>query len=144
MVYSVASLILITFVALLGLCAARAFSQAGDKASRTTSTPENVENSDTTSAFSQEDTETTVPEGIEDIGIQGIMSHEEGSANADNLQDIKGVGPKLEGLLHSLGIYTFAQIAAWSDDDVQKVDNHLKFSGRIKRDDWISQAKDFS
>ncbi len=59
----------------------------------------------------------------------------------DDLKKIKGVGVKLEKLLHSLGVYTFKQIAEWSEKDVQKVDSYLKFPGRIERDGWIEQAK---
>jgi NADH-quinone oxidoreductase subunit E len=60
---------------------------------------------------------------------------------ADDLKEISGVGPKLEKLLNSLGIYTFAQVAAWSAADVAWVDERLTFKGRIERDDWMSQAK---
>ena len=59
----------------------------------------------------------------------------------DDLKQISGVGPKLEKLLNSLGIYTFGQVAAWSADDVAWVDARLTFKGRIERDDWMSQAK---
>ena len=59
----------------------------------------------------------------------------------DDLTKISGVGPKLEKLLNSLGIYTFDQVAAWSAQDVAWVDARLTFKGRIERDDWMSQAK---
>ncbi|MGF1501506.1 MAG: NADH-quinone oxidoreductase subunit E [Paracoccaceae bacterium] len=61
---------------------------------------------------------------------------------ADDLQRIKGVGPKLEGMLHALGVFHFDQIAAWSDREVAWVDYNLEgFKGRIVRDDWVAQAK---
>jgi NADH-quinone oxidoreductase subunit E len=60
---------------------------------------------------------------------------------ADDLKKISGVGPKLEKLLNSLGIYKYGQVAAWSADDVAWVDERLTFKGRIERDDWMSQAK---
>ena len=60
---------------------------------------------------------------------------------ADNLKEISGVGPKLEATLNDLGIYTFAQIAGWTDAHVAWVDARLKFKGRIARDDWIGQAR---
>jgi predicted flap endonuclease-1-like 5' DNA nuclease len=61
--------------------------------------------------------------------------------NHDNLLQIKGVGPKLNELLNSLGIHRFDQIAAWGASEVGKVDEHLgAFSGRIDRDRWIEQA----
>lgn len=60
---------------------------------------------------------------------------------ADDLKQISGVGPKLEGLLHSLGFFHFDQIATWTEENVAWVDDHLGFKGRIMRDDWIGQAK---
>ncbi|WP_226621191.1 endonuclease [Alloyangia pacifica] len=64
------------------------------------------------------------------------------AGEADNLKEIKGVGPKLEQLLHELGIYHFDQIAGWSAAEVAWMDENLKgFRGRVSRDDWIGQAK---
>jgi len=61
---------------------------------------------------------------------------------ADDLKRIKGLGPKLVGLLNEQGITTFAQIAAWTDADVERVDASLgRFQGRITRDKWVEQAK---
>jgi peptide/nickel transport system ATP-binding protein len=59
----------------------------------------------------------------------------------DDLKLISGVGPKLEGVLNGLGIYTFSQIAKWKKSEREWVDDHLNFKGRIDRDDWINQAK---
>ncbi|GAA6187423.1 NADH-quinone oxidoreductase subunit NuoE [Litorivita sp. NS0012-18] len=62
-------------------------------------------------------------------------------AGADDLKQIKGVGPKLEALLHSLGFFHFDQVAKWSADEVAWVDDHLgTFRGRVARDNWIEQA----
>ncbi len=60
----------------------------------------------------------------------------------DNLQEIKGIGPKLEELCHELGIYHFSQIASWGDAQVAWVDENLQgFRGRVNRDEWVVQAK---
>lgn len=59
----------------------------------------------------------------------------------DDLKKISGIGPKIEGLLHGLGIYHFGQIAEWNDENKSWVDGYLKFKGRIDREDWINQAK---
>ena len=60
----------------------------------------------------------------------------------DDLKKIKGVGPKLEQLLHSLGIYHFDQIAAWGPAEVAWMDDNLvRFKGRVSRDNWVEQAK---
>ena len=61
---------------------------------------------------------------------------------ADDLKQIKGVGPKLEQQLNELGFYHFDQIAAWGADEVAWVDANLKgFKGRVSRDNWTQQAK---
>jgi NADH-quinone oxidoreductase subunit E len=62
-------------------------------------------------------------------------------AAVDDLRLISGVGPKIEATLHSLGIYTFGQIAAWKKAEREWVDGYLNFKGRIERDDWVKQAK---
>lgn len=60
----------------------------------------------------------------------------------DNLRLIKGLGPKLNTTLIGLGITRYDQIAAWTADDIAKVDAHLgTFKGRIARDNWVEQAK---
>ena len=58
----------------------------------------------------------------------------------DDLQLISGVGPKIEGTLHSLGIFTYAQIAGWKQAEREWVDGYLNFKGRIEREDWVKQA----
>jgi predicted flap endonuclease-1-like 5' DNA nuclease len=60
---------------------------------------------------------------------------------ADNLQLIKGIGKKLEKVLNELGVFHFRQIASWSESEVAWVNEHLAFSGRIEREEWIAQAK---
>ncbi|MFD2738595.1 hypothetical protein ACFSUD_03335 [Sulfitobacter aestuarii] len=60
---------------------------------------------------------------------------------ADDLKRINGVGPKMEETLNELGIYHFDQIAGWSESEIDWVDARLRFKGRIRRDDWIGQAR---
>ncbi|MBO6716912.1 MAG: dipeptide ABC transporter ATP-binding protein [Rhizobiaceae bacterium] len=62
-------------------------------------------------------------------------------AQPDDLKKISGVGPKIEGILNDLGIYTYAQVAAWKKAERDWVDARLKFHGRIEREDWVKQAK---
>jgi NADH-quinone oxidoreductase subunit E len=60
----------------------------------------------------------------------------------DDLKRIKGIGPRLEELLNSLGYYHFDQLAAWTAEEVAWVDSNLEgFNGRATRDDWVGQAK---
>ena len=61
---------------------------------------------------------------------------------ADDLKKIKGVGPKLEEMLHGMGFYHFHQIGSWGPSEVAWVDDNLEgFKGRVSRDDWVEQAK---
>lgn len=60
----------------------------------------------------------------------------------DDLKKLKGVGPKLEGVLHQNGITRFDQIAAWSEADVTHYAEVLgSFGNRIRSEDWVGQAK---
>jgi predicted flap endonuclease-1-like 5' DNA nuclease len=61
---------------------------------------------------------------------------------ADDLKEIEGIGPAIEKLVNGLGFYHFDQLAAWTDEDVAKVDAELRtFKGRIERDKWVAQAR---
>lgn len=63
------------------------------------------------------------------------------SSAADDLQLLKGVGPKMVGLLNGLGVTSFQQIANWTDADVAAIDPQLgAFQGRITRDNIVDQA----
>jgi len=62
-------------------------------------------------------------------------------AGGDDLSQISGVGPVIVKKLHALGVTTFAQIAAWTPEDVADMDEKLSFKGRIDRDGWLEQAK---
>ena len=60
----------------------------------------------------------------------------------DDLKQIKGIGPKFEGDLNSKGVYYFKQIGAWKAADVKMVEGVIdSIPGRIKRDEWVKQAK---
>jgi len=63
------------------------------------------------------------------------------AAAADDLKALSGVGPALEKKLHEAGVTTFAQIAAWTEDDIAAMDEKLSFKGRIEREGWVEQAK---
>lgn len=67
--------------------------------------------------------------------------HAEVDGEPDDLQQIKGIGPKIAGILKELGIQRFEQIATWSPENIAWVNERLKFKGRIEREQWIPQAK---
>jgi predicted flap endonuclease-1-like 5' DNA nuclease len=85
--------------------------------------------------------------------VEGEMEHEgrrpyglssPHHGRADDLQRIRGIGPQNESRLHALGIWYFAQIAAWSPENVLWVGSYLAFPGRIDREKWIAQANDLA
>ena len=60
----------------------------------------------------------------------------------DDLQVIKGIGPFLEEKLNALGITTYRQIANMDSDLEDQVNEAIEFfPGRVKRDQWVTQAK---
>ena len=62
---------------------------------------------------------------------------------ADDLTVIKGIGPVAAKDLNEQGITTFAQLAALTDADVDKIDAAMPFSAdQIK--DWREQAKELA
>ena len=63
---------------------------------------------------------------------------------ADDLKLIKGIGKQNEARLHGLGIWHFAQIAAWTPDHAKWVGSYLAFAGRIEREQWIAQAEELA
>lgn len=71
-----------------------------------------------------------------------LIETAEGPVAADDLRKIKGLGPKMLTLLHAMGITSYAQIAAWTDADLDELDTRLgAFAGRPRRDNWVEQAR---
>ena len=64
------------------------------------------------------------------------------AGGADDISLIGGVGPKILKGLSDLGVTTFAQIAGWTDADVERIETELKQKGRVAREEWIEQAKE--
>jgi len=54
-------------------------------------------------------------------------------ARPDNLRRLIGIGPVNERLLKGQGVSTYAQIAAWTEADVKRIEEVLNFDGRIAR-----------
>lgn len=66
---------------------------------------------------------------------------EEPRGSADDLIALKGIGPRIQKVLNDLGIFHFAQIAAWSPEQTAWIERKLDFPGRVGRENWISQAR---
>lgn len=61
----------------------------------------------------------------------------------DDLSRIRGIGSVLEKQLNDLGIYTFQQIADFNEQQIDRIDAHIRFPGRVLRERWIEQARQF-
>lgn len=60
---------------------------------------------------------------------------------ADDLTNIKGIGPKLSATLNDLGVFHFSQIASWTPENCDWIDDKLAFKGRVQREAWVEQAR---
>ncbi len=59
-----------------------------------------------------------------------------------DLQRIGGIGPVIAGTLRDIGITTIQEVAALTDEDLDRIDEHLDaFRGRSRRDRWVEQAR---
>ncbi len=62
----------------------------------------------------------------------------------DDLKLIHGIGPSIEKKLNALGIYSFRQISEFTPRSIDEITETIKFfPGRIDRDKWVSQARNF-
>ncbi len=60
----------------------------------------------------------------------------------DDLKLLNGIGPVLEGKLNAAGIHSYRQLAALTDADIDRLESEaINLSGRVRREDWIGQAK---
>jgi len=61
----------------------------------------------------------------------------------DDLNKINGIGPVIAQTLNQMGTHTFVQIARWKSEDIKKIAKKLNTDPeRIKRDNWIAEAKE--
>jgi predicted flap endonuclease-1-like 5' DNA nuclease len=59
----------------------------------------------------------------------------------DNLQRIGTITPEIEKDLNAQGISRYAQIAQWSQSDIDHMEKQLRTAGRIARENWVEQAQ---
>jgi predicted flap endonuclease-1-like 5' DNA nuclease len=62
-------------------------------------------------------------------------------AVADDLTRLVGVGPRTAAALAERGVTRFADLAAWTAEDMAAFDAGLNLKGRSVRDAWLAQAK---
>ena len=75
-----------------------------------------------------------------DFATLGVATIDE----KDDLQTIKGIGPFIAEKLYALGIYTFEQVGNMTPKIEEEVNKAIEFfPGRVKRDEWAKQAREF-
>ena len=75
------------------------------------------------------------------LGVETQVAVPSAGGPPDDLQTMKGVGPKLAAQLNSCGITRFDQLAALTPNEVALVDARMgPFKGRIERDRLVEQA----
>ncbi len=119
----------------------RAAEAAAKVAARAAAKPAAVETADA-AKVARPKSVPAAPQAAVLVGVRPAALEAARDGAADDLKKIKGVGPKLEALLNSLGFYHFDQVAGWTAEEVAWVDENLEgFKGRVTRDDWVAQAK---
>lgn len=63
------------------------------------------------------------------------------TGTGDDLAQMRGIGKALQKQLNELGINKFEQIAQWGKEDIEDYSAKLALKDRIRRDDWVGQAK---
>ena len=64
-----------------------------------------------------------------------------GAPAGDDLTRIKGIGPKYARLLADMGVTSFAQMAAWTGEDLERAAAHLGIpASRIEKAGWVAAA----
>jgi predicted flap endonuclease-1-like 5' DNA nuclease len=59
----------------------------------------------------------------------------------DDLKLISGIGPTLEKKLNACGVFTYRDLAVLNDQDIERIEAVIRFAGRVRREDWIGQAR---
>jgi predicted flap endonuclease-1-like 5' DNA nuclease len=67
----------------------------------------------------------------------------EPKSEPDDLTMIDGIGPRTAEKLLGMGVTTYAQIAGWTDAEAKEFDQKLVLRGRVLREKWVDQAKQF-
>ena len=74
--------------------------------------------------------------------LGSIGAFDAATQTADDLKKVNGIGPKMEEVLNSIGIYTFLQVSKMTNKEYDLLDSITgTFPGRAERDDWSGQAK---
>lgn len=63
-------------------------------------------------------------------------------AGNDDLTKLTGVGPAFAKKLNEAGVTSFAQIAAWDEAEIERLDGEVSgLKGKAEKGDWVAEAK---
>jgi predicted flap endonuclease-1-like 5' DNA nuclease len=75
--------------------------------------------------------------------VKAVLSQQ--GEPGDDLKLIRGIGPAFERELRRLGIRAFAQIAAWTPEDIDTIGPKIKAKPeRIRRENWVESAAELA
>ena len=80
-------------------------------------------------------------EATETVPTNLVALFDRPEGDGDEINKIIGIGPKIKESLNELGITTFAQIAGWTDEDIERIDAVLPRSAE-QLSDWRTQAQE--
>jgi predicted flap endonuclease-1-like 5' DNA nuclease len=84
-------------------------------------------------------------EQLHEFEAQVAALQKTGGPSGDDLKAIRGIGPSFERALHALGVCSYAQIAAWGDEQIAEVAAQLRTQPtRIRREGWVESAQQLS
>lgn len=67
------------------------------------------------------------------------------TAGGDDLTQLSGVGPAYAKKLAEAGVTTFAQVAAWTEADLERLDGEIAgLKAKAESGEWIAQAKELA
>ncbi|MGP1352401.1 MAG: hypothetical protein ACTS1Z_03690 [Parasphingopyxis sp.] len=136
----IALAVLVAAVLLLRLLGGKKDRPADRVESAETPTPPSVADTTASEVKPKEPIREAVSESPEPSAA-ATPSESPASGESDPLTQIKGLGPKAGAKLNALGVTRFAQIAGWTDADVETIGAQLgDMAQRIARDRWVEQA----
>ena len=75
------------------------------------------------------------------LGARERVNREIKRRTRDELQQISGIGPALEGKLYDIGVCTYRQLALLDREDVDKLAGQLGINpARVRKERWVTGA----
>ena len=77
--------------------------------------------------------------------LEALLMEVRRGSSADDLTQIRGVGPVLSERLRAHGMRSFQDIASWDQETLERVAAAVgSLPARVRREDWVGQARRLS